>query len=273
MNYEEAVKAAATALQRGEDANWQLAQLTYENTRDAGDVKTQVGKVSLEKWAEDVRGKSGRTRWGASTARKYRALWATYGSHKSDDRPLWTAAWYEEVPRDAPEQMRSRQTDIHLTEAGPERKAEIFQRLARDPQVMATPAARETVIDTAAKSPALTSQVISRAQEVRPAMSTSELWTADQERKARAGDLLYDLGVGAGINVRAARQVADRVSRIVTYVRNAGDLPESTREALKEDVADLRAAAEMYRRYAAEIELAMGGDASDTWLRSVLNEV
>lgn len=46
MGYQDQVAAAAAALKRGEDANWELARLTYENTREPGSGSIpQPGRV------------------------------------------------------------------------------------------------------------------------------------------------------------------------------------------------------------------------------------
>ena len=93
MDYREAVSAAAGALVRGEDENWELARLTEENTNTGIDRS----QVTYEKWAEDVREESGR-RFSTGMAEKYAAMWREYG-----DRTIvrsWTEAWYEMTPRD-----------------------------------------------------------------------------------------------------------------------------------------------------------------------------
>lgn len=262
MEYRDAVINAAQALQRGEDANWQLAQLTYENTNRRGE--RNAGRVSHEQWSADVRAESGR-RFSEGTSRKYAMVWEAQSSQKGT--LSWTEAWYEEVGRDAPGPMRSRQTDIHLNEAPAERKAEIFQRLARDPEVMASAEVTATIVETVARNPELTARTVARAEERRPVSPIPP------RQHVTPVSVAAMLGGGATAQV-GARNAAERVSGLVSWIRaNRETLRDGDTEAIREDIEDYRQAAEMYRRYAGEIELALGGQASDSWLRSVLNEV
>lgn len=136
MTYEQQVAAAAAALKKGEDANWELARLTYENTNRPHEQR-RPGRVSHATWAADVKEASGR-RFSDQTSRKYSAMWERFGSTKV--RPSWTDAWYELVPRDAGEAMRERATDTHIAkEASPERKRELLAVLLDDPDLIDDP--------------------------------------------------------------------------------------------------------------------------------------
>lgn len=96
MGYQDAVAQAAEALKRGEDANWELARLTHENTLMMG-YPIQAGRVSMEQWASDVRAQSGR-RFSAPHAARFKAIWGRYGHADLTDRPSWTDAMIETVP-------------------------------------------------------------------------------------------------------------------------------------------------------------------------------
>jgi len=67
-DYETAVKQAAAALQRGDDANWELARLTWQHT--SGD-----SPMSMATWCADVRTASGRG-FTEATGYRYAAVWA-----------------------------------------------------------------------------------------------------------------------------------------------------------------------------------------------------
>ena len=136
MNYEDRVKAAAAALKSGEDANWTLAQLTYENTNRKG--VPVAGRVSHARWSADVRAASGR-RFSETTSNKYSMMWERYGATSSKGSRLsWTDAWVEVNPRDSGRAMRERATDTHIgKEASAERKVELLNQLLEDDEVLA----------------------------------------------------------------------------------------------------------------------------------------
>lgn len=101
MTYQDNVAAAAVALQRGEDANWELARLTDENTN----TQTDRTKVTMEQWCNDVRDVSGR-RFSTETGRKYAAVWREHG--KKLPRLPWTEAMYDVLPRERHEAVAER---------------------------------------------------------------------------------------------------------------------------------------------------------------------
>lgn len=259
--YQEAVQLAATALQRGEDANWELARLTYENTW-SGHGPVPAGYVSMETWCGDIRQRSSR-RFSVETGKLYKRIWDKYRQEPTDTLS-WTDAYYT-TTSDTPEKRLDRQRIGAIERATPEAKVDAFKRLASDPVVMAAPEVRETIVEAVAKSPALTSQTISRAQEVRPTPPAPRTESAGFEWEAA-------LGIGSEILTDAKRK-AERVSRLVTLIRGRREsLSEDARAAVRDNIEDIRQAAETYRRFAGEIELALGGQDSDSWLRSVLSE-
>lgn len=105
MTYQEDVDVAGDALERGEDANWKLAQLTYERTIDAGFVAPQreAGKVSMAQWCADVRARKGR-RFSEWTGRAYRAIWEQAGRCVPSDQS-WSEAYAEATKRNTNDEV------------------------------------------------------------------------------------------------------------------------------------------------------------------------
>src|SRR5262245_15713622 len=88
MSYQDNVRAAAAALKRGEDANWELAELTWKNTSFRGQAP---GTVGVRQWSEDVQAASGRS-FGEMTASYYRDIWELYQGRV---RSSWSEAYAE----------------------------------------------------------------------------------------------------------------------------------------------------------------------------------
>ena len=128
MRYEEAVEAAAGALEQGEEANWVLARLTHE----------QADRVGMETWCEDVRTRA-RRKFSVSSGRLFRKVWK---------RRLDLEASGQEVPGFAdlqreispsshdPEQVHIRQAEYYLRGATVEQKAKAITGLLSDPAVI-----------------------------------------------------------------------------------------------------------------------------------------
>jgi len=136
--YKDQVRAAAAALKRGEDANWELAKLTYVVCGPAGQMgQPRPGQVPIRRWAEDVAIESGR-RFGDKTARYYRDIWERFG--KSDQGPTsisWTDAYADIRGGTVGERMVEADFKRALTNATPEQKREVLTSLAREPEVLA----------------------------------------------------------------------------------------------------------------------------------------
>src|SRR5215204_2741044 len=96
MSYEEAVASAAAALTRGEDANWELARLTHENTIKGGGRQTSDGLVSMARWCGDVRQVSGR-KFSLRTGGLYKAVWEA-NSASLAELPSFSEALREASP-------------------------------------------------------------------------------------------------------------------------------------------------------------------------------
>lgn len=133
----------------------------------------------------------------------------------------------------------------------PEQKATAFKQLSTDPTVMHQPEVQEAIVEAAAQSPRLATQVNARASELRPTP------LAPSSSDSSIGlELPALLGVGAA-SLMGARRDGERVSDLVSWLR--GHRLNGVEEAaVEETVGSLRQAAEMYRRFAGEIELALG---------------
>jgi hypothetical protein len=162
MSYQENVGAAAAALARGEQANWELAQLTCVNTAAPGERPQHPLTVPLAQWAKDVQELSGR-RFSPTTASLYRRLWLEYGER--GDRPTWAEAHsaLQGAPireRFAPYELRSglkladsatRQRAIAEVLSPAERLDLVREQLA-DPTVRAEIATQPVAVRTALTS-------------------------------------------------------------------------------------------------------------------------
>jgi hypothetical protein len=166
MGYQESVGvgvgAAAAALTRGEQANWELARLTCITTAGPGERPQPPMSVSLAQWAKDVQGLSGR-RFSATTASVYRRLWLEYGER--EDRPTWAEAHaaLQGAPireRFAPYELRS---GLKLADAAtrqqaiadilsPAERLDLVREQLADPTVRAEIATQPVAVRTALTS-------------------------------------------------------------------------------------------------------------------------
>lgn len=147
MDYQKQVEAAAAALKRGEDANWELARLTFEVCGPAGNIGRPTGDaIPISRWADDIRMESGRP-FSGKIARYYRDIWDQFG--KADPDPSLRMAWSEAYAQirggTVAERMVSADFNRSMRNASPEFKAEAFQRLADDPVVVAEALAKPEV--------------------------------------------------------------------------------------------------------------------------------
>lgn len=156
--------------------------------------------------------------------------------------------------------------DAPISTWSPDQRRDAARELLRHPDVVADQSVAASVVEAVAKSPSLTVRAMNRAADLRP---------APEPRTEKPDELGYCAALGVGAFARSTvRHHAERVNALVTWLRaNRETLTDNSVAAVREDVEDLREASEMLRRYAGEIELALGGNGSDSWLRSVLNEV
>jgi hypothetical protein len=162
---------AAAALVRGEDANWELSQLTSEATWGQRGRKPASAKtVSLAQWSADVRQKSGR-RFSETTAAIYRRVWEKYGAVTKQHPP--TLSWSEAYERVRGEPTRERIAAVELRKglkaAAPEARAEALETLHRDAAVPMS------VKLEAAKKQIASQPVRVQAQQVKEALRNPEV--------------------------------------------------------------------------------------------------
>jgi hypothetical protein len=165
MSYQDNVSAAAAALTRGEQANWELARLTCTSTAAPGERPQPPVTVSLAQWAKDVQQHSGR-RFSATTASFYRRLWLEYGTR--EDRPSWAEAHAElqGAPireRFAPYELRS---GLRLADA------ETRQQVIAD---VLSPAERLNLVREQLADPSVRAEIATQPIAVRTAI-TSAVW-------------------------------------------------------------------------------------------------
>jgi hypothetical protein len=155
MSYQDNVRAASAALSRGEDANWELARLTFEVCGDAGPGRPTQERVGLRQWASDVSAASGR-RFGYDAARHYRDIWVRFGNDAQGRHSIpWTDAYSEIRGGSVGERMVEADFKRAMTNATPEQKREAFATLAHEPEVISDQAASTAVFKhIAAQNPA-----------------------------------------------------------------------------------------------------------------------
>ncbi len=205
--YTEAVEEAAAALKRGEDANWELARLTYENTLMQGNAMSQPGKVNMEQWCADVRRASGR-RFSAKSGRVYKAIWSEYGRHLDGDHLPWSEA-YDGVQGGTVAERFEKTHARNVTEkASVETKVQVARELLAEPEVaeavVADQATRNVITDHIAADRRHVAEVVSKRHDVTPHIRPDQHWSAEQRPK-RDYDALVEQHVN-GLSVVLAAE-------------------------------------------------------------------
>jgi hypothetical protein len=258
--YEELVVRGVTTLLQADRNNWELARLTHQAT-------TGERAVPLARWAEDVRTKAGR-RFSGTTAGKYRDMHVRFVLERpeGEELPTWTEAWVELQPRDSGPAMRERNTDIHLREATPARKAEVAAGLLADPEVRA--AARDV-------NTPLGGALFGAAAEQREAVARTtraQAEAADERFRDDPTDRTIRNARAITLLTGALSDYARAVAELLPEIRA---LPDADREALgarlflREAYARALGATEQVGALLSTGEV--GGDV-DAWLASVLGE-
>jgi hypothetical protein len=262
MAYEEAVAQAASALKRGEDANWELARLTYENTISISGANSEIGKVPMRRWAEDVQQKSGR-RFSYTTANRYKAIWARYGSLSParGEGPTWGEAWLEIHGGDGSiaDQLVSTDARRGIDKAPTEVRQEIAAKLLADPQVadavIAQPEARRAVYESLNRREV-------RAEERREALTQADPISLSLDR-AEAQLTISQIVRDFTVSVERFRRMTAET------LRRAGPLPErdmaANRHFIEQAVMEAREALDSIETY-----LSTGKTDLDAFLDSVL---
>lgn len=253
MAYRDNVDLAAAALGRGEEANWEFARLTFENTWDQVPGGRDE-RVSMEQWCSDVRARSGR-RFGDRAGKRYKTAWRRYGATVDGERPSWADVW-----ADTTGSTTERQAEYHAASAArnttPETKREIFAELAADPVVIEHAAELGTPTSQAVSRLTHETEVI-RAQRREQTIETDPL-ARRLERQRAALDLEASCNQFAQDCVRFAREITD--------------LLPSTGEASDEDLAWIRRAIERGRSALEQLEvyISTGRTDLDAFLEQVL---
>lgn len=243
MSYQDNVQAAAMALSHGEDANWELARLTFESTRERG-AHPQPDKATMEQWCAAVRELSGR-KFSDSTGALHKRVWGRFGQQFIVDRPSWTDAVLS-----ANSTTDARVDEIHLDSSlrrvSPEKKREIFFQLANDKEVIN----RETAPDAVAMLHNRHRDILSM-----PPVPTSNHEQPEAREQDRRTGTAASLGVAElGMCVS---QMLSAAAKYRDTLRNMGQLSDMVREA------ELQSVAYGIERWQDNIELLSGSSVVD----------
>jgi hypothetical protein len=274
MTYRENVDLAAAALVCGHQANWDLARLTYDNTRDHGGRAIQNGRVTMEQWCVDVAA-AGRTKFKPATGQLYRRAYEFYISnlHSYEGYPDWTETAYV-VAGSSTGQASQRRGLSEARNQTPEIKGQMLTTIASDPSV--APEDRQAAFAVLARDPSIvkhaaelgtpTSQAVSRLthqvgivrEQRREQASEADPISRRLERQRAALDLEASCNQFAQDCVRFAREITDL-------------LPASG-EASPEDLDWIKRAIERGRSALDQLEVyvSTGRSDLDAFLESVL---
>jgi hypothetical protein len=255
MSYQDNVRAAAAALTRGEDANWELARLTFESTRSRG----EFDKPTMETWCSDVRAASGR-RFGVSTGEKYKIVWRRYGDPSLREGLSWNEAYIACFEGGSPDAFKERLAptnfNLGIEHGTVEAKRAAFSSLARDPDVITDHATSAEVFSQIALDNPAAVQEAWKHTETNAALSEAR-WQAHQEqivqpaREKRAifeptdttldrTSFFYDIQ-------KKVDQWARELDSIRDFLANAEDVNLVTRKATRSSFELLIHAAEQCR--------------------------
>lgn len=230
MSYSENVTHAASALVRGDDANWELARLTFENTWNQGEPR-DGDRVSMAQWCADVVTRAPGRRFGEVTGLRYKRLWRRWGTLSIDER----VSWMEAIAQDVGVTL-----DALREEYGPRREPPEREPAAPDPQdparytplrdqiEVASDEAKRFAFRRLANDPAVLQEAVEIGSPVRNAMAGLENRAAlvrerQHEQMIQADPIARSLDQG--------RASADLMSLCDRYARDT--------ERFTEQVADL----------------------------------
>ena len=147
-NIGDEVEAAAKALIRGEDGNWELARRTAKNTRggagrpdNSADIRGIMASLSMVEWCERVRGRAKR-KFSEQSGVMFKRMWMRYGHLQPEERPEWSEGMKVLDPDHYDSKRVQARVDAiavekHLTHAPPEARAQTAVRLLADAEVVA----------------------------------------------------------------------------------------------------------------------------------------
>jgi hypothetical protein len=262
MTYRDNVEQAATALKRGEDANWELARLTFESTFTPGNVSLQPERRSMVDWCTDVRAASGRP-FSHGTGTRYKAIWRKYGALPLSGRPEWLSASDEysgHVDEPITERLAKQHGEVLIRHGSADVKREAFQQLASDPDV----------IDEAAVLGTPTSRAVSELYT-----KTERVRAEHRERAIEADPISKELDeIGAAIDLEAAcnRFARDLETMSERFVREINEALPRAGEGREQHLYWIRQAIARSRAVLDELEgyAETGRSDLDTFLSDVL---
>jgi hypothetical protein len=203
--YQDHVKAAATALKIGDDANWELARLTYEVCGPPGYRGRDTTYTSLDTWSADVRAASGR-KFSAQSARYYRTVWEKFGSNSGVTQTSWTEAYNEMRGVESMDaNMVSTNFKRALAHATPEQKTDALAEIVKDP-IVVDQALRRSDISV----PITTTQIAHQAAR------QAEFDRVDAHREQRQTDNM--LNSPGRTNRQFVTSAADMVEKLTTNI-------------------------------------------------------
>jgi hypothetical protein len=164
MNYREAVFEARSLVKRSEEDQWRLAQLTWEQVKEAGKSQRQ--------WAEDIDVSEGHARFMVK-------VWATYGAYPVRTRPPFRDAYAEAkgLPVDAADR-RQMEADRNVANRTVEDKAKLAVELLEDEEVATEVARRRRPVISEADRKAADASTHQRLQPIRQGFSRIDLGLA-----------------------------------------------------------------------------------------------
>jgi hypothetical protein len=224
VSYQDNVSAAAAALTRGEQANWDLARLTCASTAAMGERPQPPMTVSLAQWAKDVQERSGR-RFSATTASFYRRLWIEYGER--EDRPTWAEA--HEALQGAP--IRERFAPYELRSGLKLADAETRQQVIAE---VLSPSERLDLVREQLADATVRAAIAAQPFHVRTELTTA-VWDGTTSASTERGVSEPRMPTGSATErVEVLHQAALRVQRLADELDNdvIGNLLASDESAL-----------------------------------------
>lgn len=229
MTYRDNVARAGAALQRGEDANWELARLTFENTYSVGESRD--GRVPMEEWCTDVRAVSSRA-FSVRTGTTYKAIWRAHTPLPIAELPSWSQA-LETIMGSTLDERRADMIVGSARNAEPETKREIFQELSRDADVVAEAAQPGSATSRAISDLEYKSETL--RQEHRERVIQADPVARHLEEQAA----VIDIAAECNRFRRDCRRFAEVIANLL---RSAGDAGDGDLFWIREAITDARAA-------------------------------
>jgi len=258
------IEQACAALIRGEEANWELARLTHESTRD-GRIAAQDGdyRISLTEWSERIRERSGRN-FARQTAGYYRMVWERFGRDRHHDvnRPSWVDAWTAVFgDTDTAERFvasGARKMLSHMDRVPPEVRQELATRLLAEPEIAER--IENDFVQRAGQDTKLAARIDRVYQEFHPTPVPRPEPTSDF-----ATATLYDFG---GLIYAAIQRQQDALSRLLGHLESH-DLTASERVHLDHLIQTLEKCRTMITDIENRVSRAAGVDYDEVFRRLV----